>query len=218
MRVIAGEAKGRRIFCPKGLKIRPAPDRLRESLFGILGDRVLGARVLDLFAGTGSLGIEAISRGASHALFIDVSPLAVRAIQRNLEHLGLSRRAAVWQRDAFRSVRTIPQDNDLVFIDPPYGIYDSERSTRRLDGLLCALADSRTIHPEGLAMLRHPARLDPPPVPLAVVDRRRYGSNAVLILSGPRGTEDAMHTQTEDSDGAPGGHTEALQGRGEEEP
>ena len=118
MRIVAGAFKGRRLQAPKGRRTRPTADRVREGLFSMLGD-VSGARVLDLYAGSGALGIEALSRGAARVTFVDSDPRAVTAIRRNLEAIGLDQE--VRRLDALRYLaRAEPASFDLVFIDPPY--------------------------------------------------------------------------------------------------
>lgn len=121
MRVISGSCRGRKLVKLQGLHIRPTSDRVRESIFNILGQKVRKARVLDLFAGTGALGIEALSRGANHATFIDLS---CDTIQQNLRRCGLEEKASVISCDiveASMPQRLTQQQFDLVFIDPPYG-------------------------------------------------------------------------------------------------
>lgn len=119
MRVIAGEAKGRRLVVPKGGVTRAATDRIRETLFGILTPYLAGADVLDLFAGAGSLGIEALSRGAVHATFVEQSAAAVAAIKTNLETTGLGGRATVVRADALAYLAG-PVRADIAFCDPPF--------------------------------------------------------------------------------------------------
>jgi 16S rRNA (guanine966-N2)-methyltransferase len=123
MRVIAGRLGGRRLKAPKGTATRPTSDRVREALFAMLGD-VEGASVLDLFAGSGALGIEALSRGAHSAVFIERNPGAARVLSDNLNALGISGEEGEVRRiDAFaglRSAQVIKETYDLVFIDPPY--------------------------------------------------------------------------------------------------
>src|SRR5918999_4707697 len=121
MRVIAGRYGGRRLQAPPGAATRPTSDRVREALFSVLGGRVDGANVLDLFAGSGALGIEALSRGAAEATFVDSAPAAARAVRANLEALGLE--AEVHRADArafLRAARKGGRQYDLVLIDPPY--------------------------------------------------------------------------------------------------
>jgi 16S rRNA (guanine966-N2)-methyltransferase len=119
MRVIAGEAKGRRLVAPVGSGTRPATDRIRETLFGILTPLLADANVLDLFAGAGTMGIEALSRGAAHATFVEHAPRAISAIRKNLETTGLTDRARVVRSDVLAYLAG-PVTADLVFCDPPF--------------------------------------------------------------------------------------------------
>jgi 16S rRNA (guanine(966)-N(2))-methyltransferase RsmD len=123
LRIIAGQLKRKKLGPVPGRQIRPTADRLRESIFNILRDRVQGAEVLDLYAGTGAMGIEALSRGAARAVFVDNSPAAVAAIKKNLAACGLEASARVIRWNAFRSLaclRSAEKRFTLVFIDPPY--------------------------------------------------------------------------------------------------
>ena len=124
MRIVAGSKKGARIFAPKGAGTRPTSDRVREAIFAILGS-VEGASVLDLFAGSGALGLEALSRGAASATFVESDAAAVKAIERNLEKLGLEGR--VVRSDAARYVARTDERCDVVFVDPPYELVESLR-------------------------------------------------------------------------------------------
>ena len=126
MRVVGGRLKGRNLAAPSSREIRPTADRLRESLFNILihayGDPISGARVLDLFAGTGALGIEAVSRGAKFALFVDNGAEARALLRNNVEALGLGGVTKVYRRDATNLGAAHPVEPfSLVFLDPPYG-------------------------------------------------------------------------------------------------
>ena len=124
MRVTGGRLRGRRLASFKGLEIRPTSDRVREAIFDLLGHHLEGRRVVDLFAGTGSLGIEALSRGASWALFIDDFPRAIELIGKNLALCGLEAQGAVLRKDLQRGfprkLRLLEEKIDLVFLDPPY--------------------------------------------------------------------------------------------------
>jgi len=120
MRVVAGELRGRRLEAPRGARVRPTADRVREAVFSILGE-VGGTRVLDLYCGTGALAIEAISRGAKSAVLVDTIPAVAR---RNVEALGLAERCAVVRADAIRHLRGERERFDLVFCDPPYKLAD----------------------------------------------------------------------------------------------
>jgi 16S rRNA (guanine966-N2)-methyltransferase len=117
MRVVAGAFKGHRLHAPRGTRTRPTADRVREALFSLLGD-VAGLRVLDLYAGSGALGIEALSRGAASAVFVERDQRAVAAIRRNLEVVDAE--AEVRRQDALRFLVSTQGRFDLVFVDPPY--------------------------------------------------------------------------------------------------
>ena len=119
MRVISGTARGRKLKEPAGFDIRPTSDMVKESVFNIIQFDIEGRRVLDLFAGTGQLGIEALSRGAGSAVFVDSKPEAAKLIRHNLELCGFSDTASVYVRDALKYLRGC-EPFDLIFIDPPY--------------------------------------------------------------------------------------------------
>jgi len=134
MRVVAGRFKGRTLHAPRGRDTRPTSDRVREALFSVLGD-VEGAAVLDLYAGSGALGIEAVSRGATSATFVDSDEKAVAAIRRNLSDVGID--AKVHRRDALAFLGSAEGPYDLVFADPPYS--SAPRLGERLSQLLPAV-------------------------------------------------------------------------------
>jgi len=136
VRIIAGELRGRRIDVPRGVELRPTYDRVRESLFAMIEDRLAGARVLDLFAGTGSLGLESVSRGAAEVVFVEREPRVVEHLKRTIETLGVGDRCRVLRSDAVRFV-TSPQRGrepfDVVFADPPYDTDGARRVYGALD-------------------------------------------------------------------------------------
>ena len=178
MRIIGGAWGGRRLQAPPGDATRPTSDRVREALFSILGDRVAGARVLDLFAGSGALGLEALSRGAAGATFVDSAPAAVRALQANLDALGAE--AVVRRQDVLRflgSARSQARDYDLVFLDPPYRLA-TRLGGRLSDELPHVLAPGATVVTES-------DRRDPLDLDLPIPDERRYGDTLIRI-HGPR--------------------------------
>lgn len=178
MRVIAGSAKGTRLArVPAGT--RPLSDRAREGLFASLGTDVVGATVLDLFAGTGALGIEALSRGAERALFVDSSPAAVRTVRENLRRTGLAARATVKRQDALAAVRGRPGQFHLVLLDPPYAL-----ARRALDALLDEIAGQGAVSPGGTVALTRSTRSYTPVIPLNWQVRRRlsYGDAVVLVF------------------------------------
>lgn len=123
MRIITGTAKGTKLKTPRGLDTRPTADRVKESLFNILGPNVLGALVLDLFAGTGNLGLEALSRGASKALFIDHGSNSIQMIRDNARLTKLYSQAEIYKSDALKALDRISREGrrfNLIFCDPPY--------------------------------------------------------------------------------------------------
>ena len=173
MRVIAGAYGGRELSAPRGRYTRPTSDRVREALFSILGE-VSGARVLDLFAGSGALGIEALSRGASEATLVDSSPAAIAAIRRNLERLGIE--ANVHRRSAFAFLQQAPGSTrhyDLVFLDPPYR-HAGSLSTQLAAALVPVLAPEARVVAE--SDRRRPLELG-----LDLRDERRYGDTLIQI-------------------------------------
>lgn len=123
MRVIAGKHRGRKLKSPRGAELRPTGDRLKETLFNILAPRVGGAVVLDVFAGSGAIGIEAISRGAREVVFIEAGIFACRLIRANLELCGIAAGYRVLQGEAFRTLRSLGREGfgaDIIYLDPPY--------------------------------------------------------------------------------------------------
>lgn len=123
MRIITGFAKGRKLKCPPGKNIRPTSDRVKESLFNILGSKVTDSIFLDLFAGTGNIGIEALSRGARFCYFVDNSTISIKYIKENLSILGLIKNFKIIQKDANEAVEIFKENIirfDIIYIDPPY--------------------------------------------------------------------------------------------------
>jgi 16S rRNA (guanine966-N2)-methyltransferase len=152
MRVIAGSQRGRRLLAAQGLDLRPTSGRVKEALFSILGARIEGARFLDLYAGTGAIGIEAASRGAAQVAFVESNSASLRVLQSNLRHCGMSDDVDVHACAAEAFVgRATPPAFDIVFADPPYRI-DSIR------GLLPSLARSAIIGPQTIVILEHPTK------------------------------------------------------------
>ena len=174
MRIVAGRWGGRRLTTPRGTAVRPTADRVREALFSILGDSVEGARELDLFAGSGALGLEALSRGAAEATFVDSSAASVAAVRANLEALGGE--GEVRRADAVRFLRAAPgqaRHYDLVLLDPPYRL--AARLGRELsEALPAVLAHDALVVSE--SDRRSPLSLD-----LPVTDERRYGDTLIRI-------------------------------------
>jgi 16S rRNA (guanine966-N2)-methyltransferase len=170
MRIIAGAYGGRTLKAPKGESTRPTSDRVREALFSILGDRVQDARVLDLFAGSGALGLEALSRGAHSVTFVDDDRAAIAAIKANLATLGAA--AEVRQTDALRFLRGALQ-YDLILLDPPYRL--AERLAPPLSEAL------RTVLAPGAVAVAESDRRAPLALDLPLNDERRYGDTLIRI-------------------------------------
>ena len=173
MRVIAGAFKGRRLAVPAGVRTRPTADRVREALFSMLGD-VTGARVLDLYAGSGALSIEALSRGAAAATLVDWDRRALAAIRRNLE--GLDTHARVRRQDAVRYLRSARGPFDLVFVDPPYDL--AARLAEPLSELLPPV-----LSPDARIVTESDKRT-PLELPLPLLTHRTYGDTRVAIHRG----------------------------------
>ncbi len=180
MRVIAGSAKGRKLFSVPGDTTRPVTDRVKGSLFNMLGADIEDAVFLDLFAGTGSVGIEALSRGAREVVFIDVARRAVETLRRNLELTGFSDRARVIHEDSFRFLKHAPADYefDYIYVAPPQyqGLWAkalqalNERPMLAKDGLIIV-----QIHPKEFHELSTPR--------LRLVRERHYGSTALYFYA-----------------------------------
>jgi 16S rRNA (guanine966-N2)-methyltransferase len=178
MRIIAGELKGRRLKTPKWDGLRPTSDKLRETLFNVVARRVPGARVLDLYAGTGAIGIEALSRGASHVTFVDRDARALKLIEENLRHCGIRDRYAI-----IRTLQSLPAASfDLAVLDPPYDESDLTASIAAAEPLMA---------PAGLLVLEH-ARRRPTPDMVGRLHRTRdlvSGDSALAFYDAPVSTE-----------------------------
>jgi 16S rRNA (guanine966-N2)-methyltransferase len=182
MRIVGGRLRGRRLVAPRGRTLRPTSDRAREALFDVLlhgaalaGFALAGATVLDAFAGTGALGLEALSRGTARAFFLETERAARAALKANIDALGEEPRSQVLVRDAMRP-GPAPAACDLAFLDPPYG-----------SGLaapaLAALAHHGWLAPGALAVVEHAAKEDfAPPAGFTTVDARRYGAAALAFV------------------------------------
>jgi 16S rRNA (guanine966-N2)-methyltransferase len=181
MRIVGGRFRGRTLLAPKSQAIRPTADRLRESLFNILahgyGDPLEGARVLDLFAGTGALGLEALSRGAGFVLFVDDGAEARALLRGNVDALGAGGTSKVYRRDATRLGPAHPMEPfSLAFLDPPYG-----------KGLAApALASARDggwLTPDALIVVEEAADIAfTAPDGFEEIERRDYGDTQLIFL------------------------------------
>ncbi len=183
IRVIAGKAKGRKLQMVPGQDVRPIGDRVKESLFNIIGPDIREARFLDLFAGTGSVGIEALSRGAARVLFIDENRRAVETIRKNLEHTKLQEEGAVEQRDAFQLLKYKPKREpfDYIFVAPPQYKGMWLKGVRAIDDNVAWL------NPDAWVI----AQIDPNEYEdmklsnLIEFDQRRYGKTLLLFFDWP---------------------------------
>ncbi len=197
MRIVGGEAKGRRLKHPKTMGTRPVIDRVKTALFDILGEDVERARFLDLFAGTGSVGLEALSRGAEHATFVEISHQVAAVLRENLRSTELSERADVIRGDAFRFLgqpTTLERQYDIIYIAPPQYQHLAARALAILDA-------ASLLAPGGLAIVqifpKERGDLDQLVLErLRLVDERRYGSTLLLFYKEGQGQSS---TQEDDS-------------------
>jgi 16S rRNA (guanine(966)-N(2))-methyltransferase RsmD len=193
MRILGGAARGMLLVPVQGMETRPALARVRNSLFNILAPRLEDARILDLFAGTGSLGLESLSRGAVRAVFVDADRRCAEAIRKSLEKMRLSGRGEVLCGDAFRApwrsdrgaaAADAPRPFDLAFIDPPYDFYTipphADRMAALVEGLL---ADD--LAPDGRVILEHRKKqgLIREPSGGKLADRREYGQTVLSFYT-----------------------------------
>ena len=170
-RIIAGAFRGRRLAVPADSRVRPTADRVREAWMSILGADLVGARVLDLFAGSGALGLEALSRGADHATFVELGEPSLAAIKCNIATLGVAARTTVHRGDAMRFIEEVePGAFDLTVADPPYSIPFAER-----------LVEAFRARPFArLLAVEHPVQME-----VAGDETRRYGDIALTFCHAP---------------------------------
>lgn len=182
MRIIAGRLRSRKLVFPKNRLTRPMTDRAKETIFNILGEMVLGVRVLDLFAGSGSLGLEALSRGAGEVVFVEHGEWGLAAIRKNLECLGLADHARVLKADVFQALDRIEKEEKafgLIFLDPPYNKGLVKKLLQHLD-------HSAIVTPETQIVL-HRSRQENLPGPLEnlrLLRDKPFGQACLSFLSG----------------------------------
>ncbi len=176
LRIAGGSARGLPLAEPRGLRLRPTSGLVREAIFNILGDLVIDATVLDLYAGTGALGIEALSRGAASATFIDGEAASCQAILQSLSRAGFVDRAKVLRGRLPRALSTASGPFDLIFMDPPY---QEETASETL------LAVPAHLAPAGMVVYEHGSRYNPPerPAGLQLTERRVYGDSAIALYA-----------------------------------
>ena len=180
MRIIGGELKGRKLLSARGYHTRPTADRTREAIFNILGSRVHGAMVLDLFAGTGALGLEALSRGANSAFFIDNDKRVFSVLTRNIAASGVESKATILQWNIVQNLKCIQSIEpafNLVFMDPPYGKH-------LILPILSHLHDSCCLKIKARLIVEHSQSetFSDIPAPFKIFDQRRYGKTLVSFL------------------------------------
>ena len=188
MRIIAGTARGRRIFSvSKNLPVKPISDRMKQSLFDILRPRVPGAKMLDLFAGTGSVSLEALSRGALKTVMVDKEPACIKNIHRNLAHLGFEDRARVLKGDVLKPLDWLLaySDNDgydIIFMGPPYRDINNKMLSFSQTALK-NVADARLLASNGIVVIQtHKTEQFDIPVSLEVFRTEKYGDTLVRFL------------------------------------
>lgn len=181
MRIIAGDFKGRKLIPPKNDRIRPTADRVKEAIFSMISFRVFDSLVLDLFAGTGNLGLEALSRGAQHVTFVEKSVDSIKILNQNIKLLGQVEKTEVIRGDAINVLSKLNGAQtayDIVFIDPPY-------REKLYQKILSTIVKYDIIKDEGLVIVEHPIDTDINQVcpPLIPINEKRYGKTAVSIFT-----------------------------------
>ena len=181
MRVIGGNARGRRLKVPKGKTLRPTAARVKEALFNILPHDLSGTKVLELFAGTGNVTIEALSRGAAEAILVDSSAQSGKAIRENLHRLHLADRTKVWITPVARALRLLARRGetfDMIFLDPPY-------EHNWIGATLKIIGEGRLLRETGVLVAEHSIRekVEPRYDSLALRDQRRYGSTLLSFFA-----------------------------------
>ena len=179
MRIISGSLRGRSLNAPKGQGVRPTSDQVKESLFNIIGPRTTQAAVLDLFAGTGNLGIEALSRDAERAVFVEKVPTHFQVLQRNLAHCGVEEKSDAYCGDANKLLRMLQRKYgqfDIIFLDPPY------RHTKMLRDVLSHIVKRKILVENGLLIAEHSQTFTPPADvenSLFLEKTRRFGDTCI---------------------------------------
>lgn len=180
MRVIAGEWKGQRLSAPAGRTIRPTADQVRTALMDTLMPWLAGARFLDLFAGAGGVGIEALSRGAREAVFVEIDPIALAPLRENLRHLGAHSRGRVVRREVSEALEAFEREGErfrLIFLDPPYGSALAAETLKRL-------ADGALLEKDGVVIAQHLTK-EPLPERFGLLVRwksRRFGETTLTFF------------------------------------
>ena len=178
MRIIAGEMRGRQLKAVEGMQTRPTSDKIKGAIFNVLGDKVLNARVLDLFAGTGNLALEALSRGSREAVLVEKSSEAYQVIQKNIEQMGVSHQTKLLMMDAFLYLKRYPNEVfDLIFLDPPY-------RRELVPKVILALMEHSYLTPSGviIAETAKDEKLNEDIYPFGIRKTGKYGDTMVWYL------------------------------------
>jgi 16S rRNA (guanine966-N2)-methyltransferase len=194
MRIISGTSKGRKLVAPRNYSLRPTSDRVKESIFNILQDEIEGKVVLDLFAGTGNLGIEALSRGAKKTIFVEKGRQALRLIQRNLTQFGLEERSEILPKDANRAIGILKQRREcfgLILMDPPY-----EKGL--IQKTLMKLNSHQIYYKDSILVIEHNRRESLPPIMNGwnLIRQRRIGDTMISFLT-PQGEDQTNEVKIE---------------------
>jgi len=184
MRITGGTGRGTRLRVPAGDRVRPTADKVKQALFNILGDRVRDAVVLDLYAGTGGIGIEALSRGASRAVLVDDSRKSLQVIRRNVEQAGCGDAAQVIAAKAESFIRKAAERFDIVFLDPPY--------TQEIERLLDLIAGSELLEPDAIVVAEHFKKQPSPESAggLSLYREARYGDTVLAFYQSGAGSRE----------------------------
>lgn len=183
MRVISGLRKGHKLMGPKDNKIRPTEDRVKESLFNIIGSKTYDKIMLDAFSGTGSIGIEFLSRGGRHCYFVDKSKESINIIEKNIEHTKFQDRASIINQDIFQAIKSFKIGGirfDYIYIDPPF------RADKLIEDLLVCIKTNNILGDSGLILIEHEIEYKPVTSDFNEIDYRKYGSKAITFFSNGR--------------------------------
>lgn len=189
MRVITGTAKGRRLFCPDGDDIRPTSDRIKESIFNILAEYLHDCNFLDLFCGVGSIGIEAVSRGANSCVFVDNSEVALKYVLKNVNHTNISEKCTTLKNDVSSAISYLSRNNskfDIIFLDPPYKYNLNEKFTENnkknsysdilINKTLISIFSSEILKDDGIVIVEHSAKINiQPGEKFSILRHKNYG-------------------------------------------
>ncbi len=185
MRVISGKFRGKKLISPKDNQIRPTSDKVKGAIFNILQRQINGSKCLDLFAGTGNLGIEAISRGASNCTFVENNTESLKILSKNLQICGTHSSSRIIKQDVLSSLQKLHAENnsyDIIFADPPYDY-------QKIALLVAKIVETQLLEPEGLIIIEHDKRVsldNMQNLPIYIRDHRFFGKTAITMLANKR--------------------------------